>query len=196
MNRTSTSPSTSIWQGTRVRLRAIEPADWETYFAWNQDDEMTRALYFIPFPQSQESVKRFAEQAALQRPEEDNFRFVIENNEQEVVGDITTHHCDQHSGNFSWGVNIIEEHRRKGYASEALPLVMRYYFQELRYQKVTVHIASFNEASIKLHERLGFQQEGCIRRTIYTDGQYFDNLVYGLTKEEFAARHGNIPIQA
>ena len=157
---------------------------------------MTRALYFIPFPQSQEAVKRFAEQAALKGPEEDNFRFVIENSEQEVVGDITTHHCDQRTGNFSWGINIIQDHRRKGYASEALPLVMRYYFQELRYQKVTVHIASFNEASIKLHERLGFQQEGCIRRALYTDGQYFDDLVFGLTKEEFAARHGNIPIQA
>jgi RimJ/RimL family protein N-acetyltransferase len=196
MNGTSNRRSTSIWQGEKVRLRAIEPSDWETYFSWNQDDEMTRALYFIPFPQSQESVRRFAEHAALQRPEGDNFRFVVENSEQEVVGDITTHDCDQRSGNFSWGLNIIQEHRCKGYASEALLLVMRYYFQELRYQKVTVHIACFNEASIKLHERLGFQQEGRIRRTVYTDGQYFDDLVYGLTKEEFAAKHGNMPVQA
>jgi RimJ/RimL family protein N-acetyltransferase len=98
--------------------------------------------------------------------------------------------------NFSWGLNIIQEHRRKGYASEALPIVKRYSFQELRNQKVKVHNTSFNEASIKLHERLGFQQEGRISRTNYTDGQYFDDLVYGLTKEEFAAKHGNMPIQA
>jgi RimJ/RimL family protein N-acetyltransferase len=180
---------TSFWQGEKVRLRAIEPSDWETYFAWNQDDEQARALNFIPFPQSQESVKRFAEKAALKEPEGDNFRFVIENTAQEVVGDITIYGCDQRTGNFSWGLNVKREHRRKGYASQALTLVMRYYFQELRYQKVTVPIHSFNEPSIKLHEKLGFQQEGCIRRAVFTEGRYFDELIYGLTREEFLAKH-------
>lgn len=178
-----------LWQGEKVRLRAIEPSDWETYFAWDQDDEQSRALYFVPFPQSQASVKQFAEKAAMRKPESDNFRFVIENSEHKVVGDITTHNCDQRNGNFSWGVNIKQEYRRKGYASEAIRLVMRYYFQELRYQKVTISIYSFNKASIKLHERLGFQQEGRIRRTVFTGGQYFDELIYGLTKEEFVAKH-------
>jgi RimJ/RimL family protein N-acetyltransferase len=178
-----------LWQGEKVRLRAIEPSDWETYFAWDQDDEQSRALYFVPFPQSQASAKQFAEKAAMGKPESDNFRFVIENSEHKVVGDITTHNCDQRNGNFSWGVNIKQEYRRKGYASEAIRLVMRYYFQELRYQKVTISIYSFNKASIKLHERLGFQQEGRIRRTVFTGGQYFDELIYGLTKEEFVAKH-------
>jgi RimJ/RimL family protein N-acetyltransferase len=39
---------------------------------------------------------------------------------------------------------------------------------------------------IRLHERLGFRREGCLRRMIYTDGQYFDDLIFGLTAEEFA----------
>jgi RimJ/RimL family protein N-acetyltransferase len=188
----NTTSANSFWQGQKVRLRAIEPADWETYFAWNQDDEQARALYFIPFPQSQEAVKRFTEKEALRGPDADNFRFVVENNEREVVGDITVNQCDQRNGTFSWGVNIKQEQRRKGYASEALLLVLRYYFQELRYQKITVSIYSFNEPSIKLHESLGFQQEGRIRRAIYTKGQYFDVLLYGLTKEEFAEKYRHL----
>lgn len=67
---------------------------------------------------------------------------------------------------------------------------MRYYFQELRYQKVTIHIYSFNDASAKLHETLGFQLEGRLRRTIFTKGQYFDELLYGMTREEFIDRYG------
>jgi len=182
-------PPTSIWQGKTIRLRSIEPSDWETYFAWDQDDEQARALYFIPFPSSQAGVKRFAEEATAKKPEGDNFRFVIENAEKEVVGDITTQNCNPRNGNYSWGVNIKQGHRRKGYASEALLLVMRYYFQELRYQKVTVTIYSFNEASVRLHECLGFQQEGRIRRAVFTRGQYFDELIYGLTREEYLAKH-------
>ena len=41
---------TRIWQGERVRLRAIEPSDWAAYFSWNQDDEQARSVSNIPFP--------------------------------------------------------------------------------------------------------------------------------------------------
>jgi len=33
--------------------------------------------------------------------------------------------------------------------------------------------------------RLGCQAEGRIRRQIYTDGRFFDELIFGLTREEF-----------
>jgi RimJ/RimL family protein N-acetyltransferase len=68
-------------------------------------------------------------------------------------------------------------------------LVLRYYFRELRYQKCTVQVYDFNDASIALHERLGFQREGRMRRMGYTEGRHFDVLLYGITAEEFAACH-------
>jgi len=178
----------SIWQGERVRLRAIEPSDWEAYFAWNQDDEQARGVSNIPFPQSAEAVRQWAQQEAVRKPEGDAFRFVIENETGEVVGDLTTHNCDARVGSLSYGITIRREHRRCGYAFEAITLVLRYYFRELRYQKATVTVYSFNEASARLHESLGFQLEGRIRRTVFTGGQHFDELVYGVTSEEFAAR--------
>lgn len=39
---------------------------------------------------------------------------------------------------------------------------------------------------MKRHAKwLGCQEEGRIRRNIYTNGRYYDELVFGLTKEEF-----------
>jgi RimJ/RimL family protein N-acetyltransferase len=165
----------------------MEPGDWEAYHAWNMDDEQARRLYFVPFPQSQEGVRRFAERTAAERPEGDNFRFVITNLAGEVIGDLTTHGCDPRHGTFGYGISVAAAHRRKGYAAEAIAIVLRYYFEELRYQKVSVQIYSFNEPSIRLHERLGFQQEGRQRRMIYTQGHYFDVLLFGLTSDEFVA---------
>ena len=114
--------SDSYWVGASIRLRAIEPADWETYFAWNQDDDMARRLYAIPFPQSQEAVKRWAEQESIQKPEGDNFRFVLEDKTGVVVGDLTVHSCERRSGTFAYGITVRKEHRRQGYATEALTL--------------------------------------------------------------------------
>jgi RimJ/RimL family protein N-acetyltransferase len=178
----------SYWQGDRIRLRAMEPADWDAYNAWNQDDDQARRVSVVPFPQSQESVRRFAERTATEPPDGDNFRWVITDPAGQVVGDLTTVGCSPRHGTLSYGISIAAAHRGKGYASEAITIVLRYYFEELRYQKVSVVVYSFNEPSIRLHERLGFQREGRQRRMIFTQGQYFDLIHFGLTKEEFAAR--------
>jgi RimJ/RimL family protein N-acetyltransferase len=178
--------SHSIWQGKLVRLRAFEAADWEGYHAWNFDDEQSCALYFIPPPGTAEGVRRWAEKEAAREREGDNFRFVIEENaEGRLVGDLTVNNCDPRVGSFSYGVNIARDYRGKGYAREAILIALRYYFGERRYHKVTVHVYGFNAASIRLHESLGFQKEGQIRDVVYTHGQYFDELVYGLTSDEF-----------
>jgi RimJ/RimL family protein N-acetyltransferase len=48
-------------------------------------------------------------------------------------------------------------------------------------------VYSFNEESARLHEKLGFQLEGRIRGTEFTDGALHDKLIYGITADEFAA---------
>jgi RimJ/RimL family protein N-acetyltransferase len=90
---------------------------------------------------------------------------------------------------FNMGWASAAQYWRKGYATEAIQIVLRYFFDELRYQKVNVHIYDFNSGSIELHRRLGFQEEGRLRRMGYTQGQHYDWLLLGMTREEFAAVH-------
>ncbi len=50
---------------------------------------------------------------------------------------------------------------------------------------MTVYVSEFNDASINLHEGLGFQTEGRLRRVIHTRGRYYDQLMFGLLSEEY-----------
>ncbi|MDQ3695614.1 MAG: GNAT family N-acetyltransferase [Chloroflexota bacterium] len=168
-----------------MRLRAVEPGDWETFFAWNDDDFSARHSSSITFPESREAVKRWTEQVATSEPANDRARWAIENLTGELVGTITTHTCDRRAGTFMYGLVIAAAHQHRGYAREAVQLVLRYFFEELGYQKVTVHVYDFNLPSQQFHERLGFQPEGRLRRMIYTNGAHHDDLVYGLLREEF-----------
>ena len=102
------------------------------------------------------------------------------------MGSISTQNCNSRNGTFSYGIDISAEERGNGYATEAIQLVLKYYFEELRYQKVTLPIVSDNHASIHLHEKLGFQQEGRFRRMLYSSGKYIDVLWYGMTMEEYS----------
>jgi RimJ/RimL family protein N-acetyltransferase len=181
-------PVGCLWQGQLVRLRAVQPSDWETFHAWDQDTDAARQSYFIPFPRSPEGTQRWTEETALRPPEGDAFRFAIETLAGDLVGTLNTTACNAHNGTFAYGIAIGAEHRRKGYASEAIALALRYYFAELRYQKAHTVVYSFNEPSLRLHEHLGFVREGCQRRMIYTNGQYYDAILFGITAEEFAER--------
>lgn len=175
----------SIWAGQRIRLRAFTLADAAAYRAWDHDTDQARALWQIPWPRSLEGDERWAEQEAKRGADGDNIRLVIADADDQVIGDITTHDCDPRVGTFSYGISIVATHRGKGYATEALALLLRYMFRERRYQKATVSIYAFNTASIALHERLGFSREGQLRRMTFSRGEYHDQLIYGLLREEW-----------
>jgi RimJ/RimL family protein N-acetyltransferase len=177
----------TIWQGHRVRLRPVEPDDWPAFAAWGGNDQVSRLAEHVTFPQSAETVRRWTERAATEEPSNDRFRWLIVDPADEPVGTINTHSCDRRVGSFSYGIALAPQAQGQGFAAEAIRLVLRYYFAELGYQKVLVHVYDFNEGSRRLHERLGFVQEGRLRRMAYTAGRHWDVLVYGLTREEFAA---------
>lgn len=179
----------NAFRGRLIRLRAVEPSDWEIHYDWNLDSDNGRMTDEIWFPTSKETVKAWAEAEARRAPQEDAFRFQIETLAGELAGTINTHTCNPRCGTFRYGLAILPNYRRKGYASEALLLVLRHYFHERRYQKVNAEVYSFNTASIALHERLGYVLEGRLRRMVFSSGQYFDTLIYGLSREEFEERH-------
>lgn len=182
----------NAWEGKLVRLRQLEPEDWEVHYEWNHDSEMSRRLHFVWFPQSRAAVKKWVDEAsAAKAPEDDKVDLVIETLAGEHAGVIGVNQTDKRNGTFRYGVAVRGPHQRKGYASEAITILLRHYFNELRYQKVTASVYSFNEPSIRLHERLGFQREGRLRRMIYTQGAYHDELIFGMTADEFRDRAVN-----
>ena len=180
----------NFWKGKKVRLRGVEPSDAEAFFRWNLDSEMSRQLEFVWPPVSEERVRDFVRQQSLKTLEQDTFTWVIEDAEGQAVGTIATHHCEPQHGTFMYGLHVAREHTRKGYAAEAILLVLKYYFGERRYQKATVSVHSYNAASVALHEKLGFRREGAQRRMIYTNGEYFDLLWYGMTRQEWREATG------
>lgn len=183
--------SLNYWENNRIRLRAIEPKDAPTFFSWNQTREMPLMVDRLHPPTSQKVVEDWITKTTAKFDENsDNFYFVIETLDGELIGSIDPHKCDRRVGDFTYGIAIRPEFQRQGYAREAIEMVLRHYFRELRYQKVTVKIYGYNEPSSLLHEAFGFMKEGQIRRAAYHNGRFYDDLIYGMTKEEFEERYG------
>ena len=178
--------SNNIWQGAKVRLRAMEPEDWEALHAFDMSDtEGARLGWYIPFPRSAEQAKQWAAHQEPPAPDDDRRRLVIQNLEGVVVGMLNITSADRRNGVFEYGIALGHPYRRQGYGSDAIRLILNYFFRELRYQKALVTVYAFNAASLRLHEKLGFQHEGRMRRMIFTRGTHHDELILGMLAEEF-----------
>ncbi|RJE88876.1 N-acetyltransferase [Paenibacillus sp. 1011MAR3C5] len=175
------------WTGTIVRLRAIEAEDWHQFHNNDQDTVSARASDAIHFPRSEMGTRHWTEETAAKVSTGDSTMLAIEKRDGELVGCISAHSCDSRNGTFKYGVAIFRDHWRKGYAFEAVQLLLRYFFHELRYEKAVASVYGFNESSIRMQERLGFILEGRLRSMIFTNGSRHDELVFGLLRSEFDA---------
>ncbi|MEL6672821.1 MAG: GNAT family protein [Bacteroidota bacterium] len=178
----------NYWENNLITLRGLEAEDASFFHDWNQETGTQLALDQIWFPSSLIRQEEWVKKQALASVEEDSYFFVIENKAGERVGMIHTNEADKKNGHFSYGLGVVQAHRHKGYASAAIRMVLGYFFKELRYHKVTVGIYAFNQASIALHQRLGFQEEGRLREMLFAGNAYHDLLKFGLLKREFLAR--------
>ena len=184
---------TNLFAGSVIRLRAVEPSDWEYFYNANlQDTDAGQLTDEVWFPTSVDFVRSFTEHESRRRGNDsEGFRFAIELLATgEMVGTLNTININRRCGTFMYGIAIATSHQRQGIASEAIRLVLRYYFHERNFQKVNVEVFGYDEPSMRLHEKLGFVLEGQLRRFIYAKGAYHDALYYGMTREEFDEIHG------
>ena len=92
-------------------------------------------------------------------------------NDADVVGSISLF---EHSPSVaSIGVEIFANHRRKGYAADAMRLLLKY-AMEKGYRIIQQQIRTDNAASLSLHEKLGFETDGYV----YVNQKGHDVLLY------------------
>ncbi len=184
-------PVANHWTGKLILLRGIEPADWESFHAFDQDTEGQRMGWKVPFPRGREATRKSAEERANESMEGQRSRMAIEVLESgALAGLIHVHDANIGNGTFEYGINLGPAFRGKGYGSEAIRLVLRHYFRELGYQKANATVYAFNEASQAMHRKFGFVEEGRIRSNHFSAGEFHDELWFGMTAEEFGARYG------
>jgi RimJ/RimL family protein N-acetyltransferase len=180
--------SSYFWQGLRTRLRPLSPDDAETSWQSLFDSPGRQLLQLgIELPASLDERRDKLTRLADCRDVDGLILFAIESLAGEYVGGLSYHTRDRKNGNFSFGVTVFAPHRGRGYAQDATRLLLRYGFLERRYHKCNSACMAENEASIRLHHALGFKDEGRRRDTIFYNGRYNDELLFGLTRDEFDA---------
>ena len=78
-----------------------------------------------------------------------------------------------------------KEERGKGYSKLATLKTLEFGFNQLGLNRIYLFVQSNNEPAIKLYEKLGFQNEGELRNSVFKNGKFINEKVMGILKEEF-----------
>ena len=171
--------------GRKVRLREIGPADHRTLIGFDRDSARSRS------PQVG-GYRHWAAHRAGAADTGDNFHFAIETlRGGMLVGSMCTIQADPLSDRFSYGIGIGPQHRRCGYAGDAITVLLAYMFGQRRYRKCEVSIYGGNLASLSLHGALGFREERRLRDTELQRGGIRYVVLMSITADEFADLHPN-----
>jgi len=163
--------------GQNIKLRALEPSDLELLYKWENDTSIWKVSQTIT-PFSKDILSRYLENAHQDIFTAKQLRLMIEK-DGIPLGTVELFDFDPIHLRCGIGVWIVdEEHRRKGYAKEALQLIINFAFSYLHLNQIYCNISSHNQASINLFSALDFQLVGQKLKWNKTPNGWEDELLF------------------
>ena len=172
--------------GKRVQLRAIEAEDLDLLHQWANDERLWAGLGSWRFPSSMASVQAWFDGLAADTQTQ---RFAIQPiGETEIIGTANLVEFDWKNRHARHGMMLGPSERRgQGFGRDAVMAIMRYAFDELGLERLDGDIIEFNLASQRLYVgKCGWQEEGRQRRWHYRDGRFWDRILVGVTRDDYA----------
>ena len=183
---------TPLFTGTLIRLIPLAPerdaegiARWtgDPDYQWQVDDAPARPLSATQVKKQLEGMVKEAE------TEHQAFHFAIRTLDGDslvgtasLVGIQWSHGASQ----LVIGLGNLADFE-KGYADDALRLLLHYTFAELNLYRLEVKTAETNEHGIAVLQRAGFSVEVRNRQAIYRAGKRRDLLHLGLLRDEWTS---------
>jgi RimJ/RimL family protein N-acetyltransferase len=163
-------------EGSRIRLWSLEKFDISQNYHWGNDPELVRLAGMDPAPKSLVDIERWFETVHTSTNQK---MFTIKSHEGDYLGNISLTGIDYRTGCTEIGLFLGDRTQwQRGVGTEAVTMVTRFAFGQLRLHRVEARVLAFNERAQRLFERCGFVREGVLRQSHYADDTYHDVVVY------------------
>jgi RimJ/RimL family protein N-acetyltransferase len=171
----------SPFEGSLVRLRAVEEQDLPKINEGLWDPEVTEQLLIV-WPEALAQTRDFYER---NRNSDSDVLLSIETLAGEFVGCVGLHGIDPRNRVAELGIWIGRPWWDKGYGTDAVRATCRFGFREMNLQRVFLRVYETNPRGRRAYEKVGFKEEGRLRRSHFIDGHYVDVILMGLLSEDF-----------
>ncbi len=165
--------------GKKINLRALEPEDLEFLYKIENNELFWEVSHTLK-PFSKFLLKQYLENVHLDIFEVKQLRLVVETKDRNAIGTIDLFDFNPQHKRAGIGILIHPDAQQKGFASEALSLLINYSFTHLQLHQLYANITSENKKSIALFKKHHFKEVGNKKDWIFSKGNYKDELLFQL----------------
>lgn len=173
-------------KGERIRLRKLRLSDAQDIYKNLQDKEMVKWTLNIPWPYKKEHAIKWirATHYGIKKRKEYSFAIVLKD-ENKLIGAVSLMHIDWKHKNAELGYWVGKKYWGKGYATEAVKLILKFAFRRLKLHRVWAGLFEENIASRRVLEKNGFKLEGILRENRFRYNRWHNDLRFGILKKEY-----------
>ena len=175
-----------MYSGQLVKLRAYKEEDIEKATVYINDEEVKKLMdSTIPFPMTKWQEEEWIRSRKANT--DFTYDFAIEDLKTgKYIGGCSINECDVKNRTCVVGIMIGDkEYWGKGYGSDALKVLIKFIFEEVNMNKIKLNVFSFNNRAIACYKKVGFKEEGILRKEIYRNGKYHDEIIMAIFNEDF-----------
>ena len=176
--------------GPRVRLRPLERADLPRYQELFSEPEISLHYGRLGVPENLDQLQRRFDAGEFDT--KDRFLVLAIETEGTLIGAVELKNEENlPSRSATFGIIIGDPaYLDRGYGTEASTLLLDYAFAVLGYHKINLDLFEYNARAQAMYEKLGFVVEGRRRENHWTRGRFWDDILMGITAEEWWSRNG------
>jgi diamine N-acetyltransferase len=170
-------------KGKHIYLRALEPEDIDFLFTTENDTS------FWEISSTHAPFSRFLLEQYITNSHQDIYtakqlRLIIaKNTSDQAVGMIDLFDFNPQHHRAGIGILITSENQKKGFASEALSILIDYCFKTLNLHQLFANISSDNKTSLELFKKFNFKEVGLKKDWIYINSTFKDEFLFQLIKQ-------------
>lgn len=169
-------------RGQTVQLRPIRDQDLDAFFEAMSNLD-ARGPYFPLGLIGQPNLRREFEKTGLW--DDDEGTLLILDRDGSMVGEIEFFPITHYLQGYEISYLIFDaEQAGKGYATEAVQLLVAYLFARRRVNRLQLNIHPDNAASKRIAVKCGFTYEGLMRGCWFHQGKYHDLEIWSILREE------------
>jgi RimJ/RimL family protein N-acetyltransferase len=177
-----------VLRGRSVFLRPPERDDIDRFVRWFSDADMLRFIG-MRAPMSRALEERWFEHM-LESQGKEVFHFVICLREEgRPIGTIGFFDINLLNGSAEVGISIGEKSLwGKGLGTDAMEALVDFGFGELRLERIKLRVYAYNARARRSSEKVGFTLEGTERRAKFRRGEYHDDHIMSILRDEWQAQ--------
>lgn len=172
-------------ESERLIYREINSEDVEEIFKIYSNPEVAKYDWFTPINTKDDALSIInCYKKEFENKEEITWG-VARKNDNKIIGYCNLGSFDDDSIRSEIGYGFNREEWNKGYATEAIKVLVKFGFEVMSFNRIEATVTLGNDASIKALKKANFVQEGVFRERTIMKGKFEDDVILAILKKDY-----------